>query len=300
MGLLKFLSRLVGSHRGEENSERNSKPLPPFEALETMFNIYAPKSRFLTRVHNDLRGMGYKSFRIFTEIPFFLQAISEGCTFLEKNCSEQVALQKLGARSVEDAERFVKALLIGDSATCNDVARDLMEIEALIMDFSLDPDRMELWLKQNETVAKDFAFGTLNKRLKVAIKIPKQYATPSYSEYMMHSEHLHPRADGRKPPLGDETDDFQILCFELSEHLLRVCTAIILFHSRDDEDETLTEARSSDLSKLFSLRGLFVDNMTRLDESLAEQGLKFPAREVYKISDFPAGVRFIPRENDSQ
>ena len=79
-----------------------------------------------------------------------------------------------------------------------------MEIEALIMDFSLEPDRMELWLKQNDTVAKDFAFGTLNKRLKAAIKIPKQYATPSYSEYMLHSEHLHPRADDRKPPIGDD------------------------------------------------------------------------------------------------
>ena len=58
VGLLKFLSRLVGSQRGEENSERNSKPLPPFEALETMFNIYAPSDS--DRVHNDLRGWDTK------------------------------------------------------------------------------------------------------------------------------------------------------------------------------------------------------------------------------------------------
>ncbi len=297
---MKFLSSLIGSQKSEESSEENSDSLPPYEALETMFSMFAPKFRYLTRIHNDLRRMGYKSFRFYTEIPFFPQTIDEGCTFLEKNCVGEVALQKLGARSVEDVERFVKALLIGDSATCNDVARDLMEIEALIMDFSLDPNRMELWLEQNETVAKDFAFGALNKRLKAAINIPKKYATPSYSEYMMHSEHLHPRANGRKPPLGSQTDDFQDLCFELSEHLLRVCTATILFLSRDDKDETLREALTSEITQLFSLREFFVENLAQLGESLAEHGLKLPTRDVYLISDYPTGIRAIPMESDDK
>ena len=300
MGLRRFFSRTGRSKGINDSSEEDGSPLSPFEALETLFGIYSSKSRFVARIHHDLHGMGNRSFKLFTSLPFFLPSIGEGCTFLEKQGAEHLAIQKLCVRAIQNAERYVKAMLIDDPATCNNISRDLMEIEALILDFSIDSNRMTLWLEQNESAAKDFAFGSLNKRLKEAANIQKQYATPSYSEYMMHSEHLHVRANSWNFSCGDADTDFQILCRELSEHLLRVCTAVILFTHQENYDEVLSKTLENQLTQMSYMRELSDKFSARANEVLAVEGLVFPDRTIYKISEFPHGVRITSFGENSQ
>ncbi len=300
MNLRRFFSRTDRSKGTNESLERNGIPLSPFEALETLFGLYSTKSNFLARIHNDLRGMGNQSFKLFTRLPFFLPAINEGCLFLEKQGGEQEAIHKLCIRAIQDAERYVKAMLIDDPATCNNVSRDLMEIESLILDFSVDSNRMTLWLEQNESAAKDFAFGSLNKRFKEAANIHKKYATPNYSEYIMHSEHLHVRANSWNFSCGDADTDLHLLCLELTEHLLRVCTAVILFTNQGEYDEVLTRTLQDELSQLNYMRQLSHEMIARANEVLAGEGLKFPDRTVYKISEFPGGLRITPSDHDSR
>lgn len=300
MDLRRFFYRTSRSQRTNKSSKENGSPLSPFEALETMFSIYSSRSKFLARIHNDLRGMGNQSFKLFSRLPFFIPAINEACVFLEKQESEPEAIHKLCIRAIRDAERYVKAILIDDLATCNAVSRDLMEIESLILDFSIDSNRMTLWLEQNEFAAKDFAFGSLNKRLKEATNIDKHYATPNYSEYMMHSEHLHVGANSWDFSCGDADTDFHFLCLELSEHLLRICTAVILFTNQGECDEILAKTLQGELSQLNYMRELSHEMNTRANEVLAGEGLKFPDRTIYKISEFPNGLRITPSGEDSQ
>lgn len=284
----------------EESAEDIGTPLSPFEVLETMFGIYAGKSEFVARVYVDVRGMGAQTFKLFTKLPTFLPAIAEGSAFLKNLAGSNEAIERLATRAINNTERYVKAMLVNDPATCNAVSRDLMELEALILDFTFDSSRIALWLEQNESSTKDFAFGTLNKRLKKATGIDKHFATPSYSEYMMHSEHLHVRPESWNFSSGNPDTDLFILCLELSEHLFRVCVAIINFNNPGVLDQESIDELEEQLSQLINFHQLSHKLFTTAKEDLMKEGFEFPDRTIYRISDFPRGIRIIPVDNDEK
>jgi hypothetical protein len=100
-------------------------------------------------------------------------------------------LSFLVGRSAADFETAVEATLSGFLAVASDAMRDVMEIENLLLDFAVQPGRIDDWLTADQkTLRSKFGPGAVRDRLHAAGEAP--YATTAGSlDYKAHSAALH-------------------------------------------------------------------------------------------------------------
>lgn len=134
-------------------------------------------------------------------------------------------LARLVERASQDVCRGVDAAVSGDQATVNDIARSLMEVEALLREFALNIPQVHAWneLGNDHMEGRQFSFGRVVDRLRQAAGEEQGIALPDKVEYAAHSADLHPTPRGRIPSMGVAPDDRDgLLEASLREHVEHV------------------------------------------------------------------------------
>jgi hypothetical protein len=135
-------------------------------------------------------------------------------------------------RATAEMETGIEATLSGYLAVVTDAMRDVLEIEMLLLDFSLEPARMEQWLAADSRARwRDFSPGELRKRLRTA-GVGRYANLTNDPDYQGHSEALH--VSPHKHPMflkGIQTEGGDFLVpdggfWELFEHARRLLFAI--------------------------------------------------------------------------
>lgn len=104
-----------------------------------------------------------------------------------------------------DCEYGLEATLSGQRGIVADLMRDVSEIELLLLDFSLELDRIVEWLSANRrerlrnSSPAEFANGSKRRRVTATIPLRADYA--AHSEALHVTPQSHPCAS-REPP-GD-------------------------------------------------------------------------------------------------
>jgi hypothetical protein len=136
----------------------------------------------------------------------------------------------LTARISDDIRRAFFSLANDDAATANDISRDLMEIEVLLLDFARDIKSLDRWSNLPTRERSDaFKYGKVLDRLARSQGVPVPNVLPDAAEYQIHSSGLHPTLEGR---LWDSLPDdlytrMVLLSADLIEHVSRCVAALI-------------------------------------------------------------------------
>jgi hypothetical protein len=270
-------------------SEDSGEPLDSISALELLFGLYADKSPLIKEIHEDVQLLGTIALKIFTGLPWLMPALHQGCNFLEFYGTENLAQEKLCARTVKNVARYLKAVLFGDSATCNDISRDLMEIESILLLFAVDPNAVERWLNPNGEGRDEFGFSSIEPILKKSMGIDRGYSRPDFSEYIAHSVQLHPRVLGRMDQTPNDDHHLAILCFEISQHLLRVCLALSLVRFFSGPETATKDFNREELNNLFEADEFARNYLQEMLDELPKIGLEMPQREnglkIFPVKD---------------
>lgn len=149
--------------------------------------------------------------------------------------SSDTGLAKLAflpARLVNDFETAVEATLSGYLAVAGDAMRDVMEIENLLWDFSIEPALVEQWLTADpKTLRRQFSADAVRKRLHQA-EAGRYQTSAEARDYQAHSATLHVtptthrspiHAKGRVPERSYEGDAG---FWETFQHARRVVVAL--------------------------------------------------------------------------
>lgn len=167
-----------------------------------------------------------------------LAAIEELLSYLDavatawKADAALIKLAFLPARLVSDFETAVEATLSGYLAVAADAMRDVMEIENLLWDFSLDSTLAQQWLTADDkTLRRQFSADAVRKRLHQA-GAGRYQASAEARDYQAHSATLHVtpnahpspiHAKGRVPERSYESDAG---FWETFQHARRVHVAL--------------------------------------------------------------------------
>ena len=129
------------------------------------------------------------------QIPFWFDGFDEVLIGLRsiRSKTKSGELKDLLTRAEEEAYRSVEAILSDDEQTLNDSSRLLMEIEILLMEWHLDPDRVQAWGETTDkTRHAQYGFGKVLERVKRRTKVDNKLEMPERMEYNSHSMTLHP------------------------------------------------------------------------------------------------------------
>lgn len=144
------------------------------------------------------------------------------------------------SRCVADFETAIENALSGYLAVAVDAMRDVMEIENLLLDFAVDPHRIEGWLQADaRTLRTTYSAAEVRTRLHRA-QVGAYATSAEASDYRAHSQALHVRP-GHHPVAdkgfsADQGWNGDAAYWEMFEHHRRLRHAVA----------TLTTALSSD------------------------------------------------------
>lgn len=188
-----------------------------------LHNIQGPVGDRLRR-NQRKREQNLKELR--TTFALALAACNEAVTWfgwMDTLCRNK-ALSSLLERIQLDVHRGLEAALAGDYPTVNDIGRDLMEIEALLRDFTREPSQLQKWAESadDHAQARAFSFGKITDRLRHAAGLSQDDFLPDKQEYMAHSDSLHPTPRGHGPGALGSSDSVLQLEHDLSDLLMHV------------------------------------------------------------------------------
>jgi hypothetical protein len=143
------------------------------------------------------------------------------------------------ARGRSDFVIALDATLGGLMSVASDAMRDVLEIEMLLLDFALDPDRLDLWL--SDTRRKEFKPVVVRERLKDA-GVQEVTSSVFGADYAAHSSALH--VNPTPLPFAGKAaveDGFELDAgfWEMLEHGRRLLTAIEAVRVSATEDAEL-------------------------------------------------------------
>ena len=148
------------------------------------------------------------------------------------NATQSESLAVLLRRSLRESGRGIDAVISGDQQTLNDSARVFMEIEVLLREWAIDPDRMEQWLAlEPDNRHRTFGFGKVLNRIKQKLDVDDSLVMPERIEYQAHSANLHPSPDEDAVSLSTLSSQLT----ELVGHIHRVMNACLELVNTDDD-----------------------------------------------------------------
>jgi hypothetical protein len=156
-------------------------------------------------------------------------------------------------RAIMDCEYGLEATLSGQRGIVADLMRDVSEIELLLLDFSLDPDRIAEWLSADRRERlRNFSPARIRERLKE--EASDRYH-PHRADYAAHSEALHVTPQSHPfASRGIASDQDGLLAdlgfWEMFEHARRLLVAVDPLH------DSLGDAAVDGLGRLDSLKAM--------------------------------------------
>lgn len=174
------------------------------------------------------------AFELVTMVPMLfpgLDAVRKAFDTLS-NATQSESLAVLLRRSLRESGRGIDAVISGDQQTLNDIARVFMEIEVLLREWAIDPDRMEQWLAlEPDNRHRTFGFGKVLNRIKQKLDVDDSLVMPERIEYQAHSANLHPSPDEDAVSLSTLSSQLT----ELVGHIHRVMNACLELVNTDDD-----------------------------------------------------------------
>jgi len=171
-----------------------------------------------------LRGARFKGVE---ELLLYLDRVAE--IFAGDNRLERAA--GLIERLIRDFETAVEATLSGYTGVMSDAMRDVIEIERLLLDFAVEPERLDLWFEaDSETRWEKFRPERVRKRLE-ARGAGEIASSVNRADYAGHSQAVHvtpsPPLVGNRGLEREDTGFFADAGFwEIFEHGGRALVAI--------------------------------------------------------------------------
>lgn len=212
----------------------------------------------------------------------FLEAIQEISKNVNSHSISDERIELIRKRIENNMTRFLKSILISDLDNCNLLARELLELEAILLSFNIDNSNIEAWEKSTGIFKNNFSYGSLEIYIKQAAGIPKSYARPDWSEYSIHSEISHP---GFKS-LSYRSKKFEInLELILVDYIQHVRNCGVLLSNLLGFDAMFSKANQ--------IIDEHADNLSKMQAHLESIGMIFPDRESYEISKFPNGIEIV-------
>jgi hypothetical protein len=170
-------------------------------------------------------------FSLQTQFPVLLEALSQvqealGWLAGQSGVNVEVAhlLREAEGRVVSGAE----FLLSQADPRVLDEARYLMEVEFLFLDFTREPDRLDVWTRTPQLErSRQFDFDVLRRRHQEATGVDADRVLFDQEEYRMHGSTTHPRPIDRDPPLSapDAATGLFFDAADLIHHAMRAWTA---------------------------------------------------------------------------
>ena len=118
------------------------------DLYSTILGAYKDKSPTAQHLWQIQQQRTRHAFELVTMVPMLfpgLDAVRKAFDTLS-NATQSEPLAVLLRRSLRESGRGLDAVLSGDQQTLNDSARVFMEVEVLLREWAIDPDRMEQWL----------------------------------------------------------------------------------------------------------------------------------------------------------
>lgn len=155
------------------------------------------------------------------QFPYWFDGVDEVMAGLQSIRSKTACneLKTLLGRVEDEVLRSIEAILRDAEQTLNDSSRVLMEIEVLLMEWALDPSRIERRGKATEHERHStYGFGKVLQRVKQKLKVDDGLDMPERKEYDIHSQALHP-----SPGTADRLlDTFEHQTSEVVAHVGRI------------------------------------------------------------------------------
>lgn len=208
-----------------------------------------------------------------------LKGLEEFVTRLETVVSAWNEDESLGRlafmvkRAQADFEIAIEASLSGYPATASDAMRDVLEIEMLLLDFYLEPTRVDEWLNAERDVRLNrYSPAAVRKRV-LESGLHEVATSPTVAaDYRSHSEALHvvpnwpPVAELRRGHVAAARDSYfavDVGFIEMYEHGRRLGNAVLLIAHRLSPDSPAEEESSGELPE-------FSEGHARTQEYLRE------------------------------
>jgi len=194
------------------------------EHPRTAAHLSLASSQRCANLHRYLQGVRLGGF----------EQLLEHLDVVHKVYSASETLQKVAflvKRSVGDFVTALDAAMSGNHNVAHDAMRDVMEIEFLLRDFSLDVSRINVWLTaNNDNLYKRFRPAVLRQRFATHLGVQVNELSEA-TDYKGHSMFLHvgPRQNPfGMPGIAEQIDLFAVdSCFwEIFEHARRLLIAI--------------------------------------------------------------------------
>ena len=196
------------------------------DLYSTILGAYKDKSPTAQHLWQIQQQRTRHAFELVTMVPMLfpgLDAVRKAFDTLS-NATQSEPLAVLLRRSLRESGRGIDAVLSGDQQTLNDSARVLMEVEVLLREWAIDPDRMEQWLAlEPDNRYRTFGFGKVLNRIKQKLDVDDSLVMPERIEYQAHSANLHPSPE-------EDTVSLPTLSSQLTElvgHIHRVMNACL-------------------------------------------------------------------------
>lgn len=241
----------------------DTEEIPPLDLYVSMLRATRGVSAVHAYLADDLERRGQNLFALMTGHVLALPAFAQAHRMFEAlaGISTVEAVTTLIERSCDDALRALTALIAGDEPSCNDICRDLMEVEALIRDFTRDSSQIAKWAGNNDLGHDEgFGFGKILDRLRAAEGVDQGLTLPQMREYQVHSIRLHPSAKTPKFSTENRVDSLTYQLADVIEHLDRVIWAVgFLMNTHEDlrsyhVEPEKPDPRTLDMSAFVALR----------------------------------------------
>ena len=204
------------------------------DLYSTILGAYKDKSPTAQHLWQIQQQRTRHAFELVTMVPMLfpgLDAVRKAFDTLS-NATQSEPLAVLLRRSLRESGRGIDAVLSGDQQTLNDSARVFMEVEVLLREWAIDPDRMEQWLAlEPDNRHRTFGFGKVLNRIKQKLDVDDNLVMPEWCEYQAHSANLHPSPNEDSVVLPSLSSQLS----ELVAHIDRVRDACLELVNIDDD-----------------------------------------------------------------
>lgn len=205
------------------------------------------------------------------------------------------AIKALTSRISDDIRRAFVSMVSDDAASANDISRDLMEIELLLMDFARDINSLDRWSNLPSREQSDaFKYGKVLDRVGRSQGVPEQMVLPEAAEYQIHSAGLHPTPAGRlwDSLPNDPHTRMIMLSSDLVEHVSRCVTALItlLNQQPDLAPRDFEKEGQPDLDALLEARDVGRETLRPFVEAVQQASGVSEPRRPFSRHEYPDGL----------
>lgn len=212
------------------------------------------------------QSIGLRTLNLNTHCSLTLIQINKAISYLYEG-SNHPSEKLLIARLEENFQRLIKAIIVIDERTINDIARDVIELTELLRLFKINPSKKDSWLHNYSF--REFGHSKVARAVSDSGDLPSNVRRSENREYEFHSNFLHPT------PQNLEFLNLNSPVFELQ------ATTDFYIHVMPILDMLLTSDELVVDKEFLDFHLVLLNQFKEDENSLKESGLRLPSHENY-------------------